>query len=91
MGKISYKLELAPHFKVHSICHSVLEPYHDNKDDPNQIQICWALVTITTLHDREIASIIDYQAKRKQGHKATAMFPIHLKRSIIRGNHVGAI
>ena len=35
VGKISYKLELLPHFKIHPVFYaSVLKPYHEDKEDP---------------------------------------------------------
>lgn len=80
VGNISYKVELPPHFKIHSIFHaSVLKPYHEDKEDPSRNQSRRAPITVTASHDREIESIIDYQAKRKRGQQASAMFLVHLK------------
>ncbi|WMV14350.1 hypothetical protein MTR67_007735, partial [Solanum verrucosum] len=75
VGKISYKVELPPHFKIHPFFHvSVLKPYHEDKDDPSRNQSRRAPITITISHDREIEAIIDYQAKQKRGQQASAMF-----------------
>ena len=36
VGKISYKLELPTHFKIHSVFNaSILKPYHEDKNDPS--------------------------------------------------------
>jgi len=66
VGKISYKVELPPHFKIHPVFHaSVLKPYYEDKEDTSRNQPRRAPITVTASHDREIESIIDYQAKRK--------------------------
>lgn len=66
VGKISYKLELLPHFKIHPVFHaSVLKPYHEDKEDPNRNRSQRAPITVTASQDREIEAIMDYQAKRK--------------------------
>ena len=38
-----------------------------------------APITVTASHDQEIEAIIYYQAKRKQGQQASAMFLVHSK------------
>ena len=48
VGKISYRLELPPHFKIHSVFHaSVLKPYQLDKDDPRRNKSQRAPITIT--------------------------------------------
>ncbi|OIS96056.1 hypothetical protein A4A49_51871 [Nicotiana attenuata] len=80
VGKISYKLEMPSYLKIYHVFHaSMLKPYHEDKDDPSRGQSSRAQMTITASHDREIEAIMDYQARRKQGQKATAMFLIHWK------------
>ncbi|XP_070015198.1 uncharacterized protein [Nicotiana sylvestris] len=80
VGKISYKLDMSSYLKIYPVFHaSMLKPYHEDKDDPSRVQSSRAPMTITASHDREIEAIIDYQARRKQGQKATAMFLIHRK------------
>jgi len=75
-----YKVELPPHFKIHPVFHaSVLKPYHEDKEDPSRSQPRRAPITVTASHDREIEAIIDYQAKRKRGQQASAMFLVHWK------------
>ena len=35
--KISYKLELPPHIKIHQVFHArVLKPYHEDREDPSR-------------------------------------------------------
>ena len=81
VGKISYKLELPPHLRIHPVFHaSVLKPYHEDKDDPSRNKSQRAPITVTASHDQEIETIIDYQAKRKRGQQASAMFLVHWKR-----------
>ncbi|XP_070034262.1 uncharacterized protein [Nicotiana tomentosiformis] len=80
VGKISYKLDMPSYLKIYPVFHvSMLNPYHEDKDDPSRVQSSRAPMTITSLHDREIEAIMDYQATRKQGQKATAMFLVHWK------------
>ncbi|XP_049397431.1 uncharacterized protein LOC125861617 [Solanum stenotomum] len=80
VGKISYKVELPPHFKIHPVFHaSVLKPYHEDKEDTSRNQPRRAPITVTASHDREIEAIIDYQAKWKRGQQASAMFLVHWK------------
>ncbi|XP_070017242.1 uncharacterized protein [Nicotiana sylvestris] len=80
VGKISHKLDMPSYLKIYPVFHaSMLKPYHEDKDDPSRAQSSRAPMTITVLHDREIETIIDYQARRKQGQKATAMFLVHWK------------
>ena len=80
VGKTSYKLELPPHLRIHPVfLASVLKTYHEDKDDPSQNKSQRAPITITASHDREIEAIIDYQAKRKRGQQASAMFLVHWK------------
>ncbi|XP_070054720.1 uncharacterized protein [Nicotiana tomentosiformis] len=80
VGKISYKLDMPSYLKIYHVFHaSMLKPYHEDNDDPSRGQSSRAPITITASHDREIEAIIDYQARRKQGQKATAMFLIHWK------------
>ncbi|XP_075100175.1 uncharacterized protein LOC142176421 [Nicotiana tabacum] len=80
VGKISYKLYIPSYLKIYLVFHdSMLKPYHEDKDDPSRGQSSRAPITITASHDREIEAIIDYQAKRKEGQKATTMFLIHWK------------
>ena len=75
VGKISYKLKLPPHLKIHPVFHaSVLKPYPENKDDPNRNKSQRAPITITSSYDQEMEAIIDYQAKRKQGQQAVLCF-----------------
>ena len=63
VGKISYRLELPPHLKIHPVFYeSVLKPYHEDKDDPSRNKSQRAPFTVTTSQDREIETIIDYQA-----------------------------
>ena len=79
-AKISYKVELPPHFKIHPVFHaSVFKPHHEDKEDTRRNQTRRAPITVTASHDREIEAIIDYQAKRKQGQQASAMFLVHWK------------
>ncbi|XP_070029989.1 uncharacterized protein [Nicotiana sylvestris] len=92
VGKISCKLDMPSYLKIYPVFHaSMLKPYHEDKDDPSRGQSSRAPMTITATHDREIEAIIDYQARRKQGQKATAMFLVHLERAITGGGHVGTI
>ena len=80
VGKISYKLELPLHFKIHPVFHaSVLKPYHEDKEDPSWNRSQQAPITITAWHDQEIEAIIDYQVKQKRGQQAIAMFLVHWK------------
>ncbi|XP_070045808.1 uncharacterized protein [Nicotiana tomentosiformis] len=80
VGKISYKLDMPSYLKIYPVFHaSMLKPYYEDKDDPSKGQSSRAPITITSSHDREIEAIIDYQARRKQGQKATAMFLVHWK------------
>ncbi|XP_049389049.1 uncharacterized protein LOC125853412 [Solanum stenotomum] len=80
VGKISYKVEFPPHFKIHSVFHAnILKPYHEDKEDTSRNQSRRAPITVTASYDREIEAIIDYQAKQKQGQQASAMFLVHWK------------
>ncbi|XP_070057909.1 uncharacterized protein [Nicotiana tomentosiformis] len=80
VGKISYKLDMPSYLMIYHVFHaSMLNPYHEDKDDPSRGQSSRAPITITASHDREIEAIIDYQARRKQGQKSTAMFLVHWK------------
>ncbi|XP_070008626.1 uncharacterized protein [Nicotiana sylvestris] len=80
VGKISYKLDIPSYLKIYYVFHaSMLKPYHEDKDDPSKGQSSRAPITITTSHDCEIEAIMDYQARQKQGQKATAMFLVHWK------------
>ncbi|WMV07999.1 hypothetical protein MTR67_001384 [Solanum verrucosum] len=54
-------------------------PYHEDKEDTSQNQSRRAPITVTTSHDLEIEAIIDYQAKRKRGKKASAILIVHWK------------
>ncbi|XP_070015293.1 uncharacterized protein [Nicotiana sylvestris] len=75
VGKIPYKLDMPSYLKIYPAFHaSMLKPYHEEKDDPSRGQLSQAPMTITASHDREIEAIIDYQARRKQGQKATTIF-----------------
>ena len=52
VGKISYKLELPPHLRIHPVFHaSVLKSYHEDKDDPSRNKLQRAPITITASHD----------------------------------------
>ncbi|XP_075091517.1 uncharacterized protein LOC142171722 [Nicotiana tabacum] len=80
VGKISYKLNMPSYLTIYPVFHaSMLKPYHEDKDDPSRGRSSRAPMTITSLHDREIAAIMDYQARKKQGKRATAMFLVHWK------------
>ncbi|OIT34796.1 hypothetical protein A4A49_03602 [Nicotiana attenuata] len=80
VGKISYKLDMPSYLNIYPVFRaSMLKPYHEDKDDPSRGQSSRAPMTITASHDREIEAIMDYQARRKQGQKATAMFLVHWK------------
>ena len=80
VGNISYKLELPPQLKIHPVFHaSILKPYHEDKEDPSRNLLQWSPITLTASHDRRIEAIIDYQAKRKRGQQASAMFLVHWK------------
>ncbi|OIT32330.1 hypothetical protein A4A49_63358, partial [Nicotiana attenuata] len=81
VGKISYKLDMPSYLKIYHVFHaSMLKSYHEDKDDPSRGQLSRAPMTITASYDREIEAIIDYQARRKQGQKVTAMLLTHWKR-----------
>lgn len=59
--KISYKLDMPPHLKIHPVFHAnMFKPYHEDKDDPIRGQSSRAPMTITASHDLEIENIIDY-------------------------------
>ncbi|XP_075077299.1 uncharacterized protein LOC142164033 [Nicotiana tabacum] len=61
VGKISYKLDMPSYLKIYLVFHaSMLNPYHEDKDDPSRSQLSRAPITITASHDREIEAIIDY-------------------------------
>ncbi|XP_070035702.1 uncharacterized protein [Nicotiana tomentosiformis] len=78
VGKISYKLDMPSYLKIYLVFHaSMLKPYHEDKDEPSRGQSSRAPMTITSLHDREIDAIMDYQDMRKQGQKSIAMFLVH--------------
>ncbi|XP_070015325.1 uncharacterized protein [Nicotiana sylvestris] len=80
VDKISYKLDMPSYLKIYPIFYAnMLKPYHEDKDDPNRGQSSRAPMTITASHDWEIEAIMDYQARQKQGQKATTMFLIHWK------------
>ncbi|XP_070052659.1 uncharacterized protein [Nicotiana tomentosiformis] len=80
VGKILYKLDMPSYLKIYHVFHaSMLKPYHEDRDDLSSSQYSRAPITITASHDREIEAIIDYQARRKQGQKATTMFLVHWK------------
>ncbi|OIT19081.1 hypothetical protein A4A49_53855 [Nicotiana attenuata] len=80
VGKISYKLDMPSYLKIYPVLHaSMIKSYHEDKDDPSRGQSSRAPMTIITSHDREIEAIMDYQARRKQGQKAIAMFLVHWK------------
>ncbi|XP_075091607.1 uncharacterized protein LOC142171802 [Nicotiana tabacum] len=79
-GKISYKIGMPSYIKIYPVLHaSMLKTYHEDKDDPSRGQSSRAPMTITSSHDREIEAIMDYQARQKQGQRATAMFLVHWK------------
>ena len=80
VGKISYMLELLPHIKIHMVSHArVLKPYHEDNEDPSRNRSQWASITVISFHDREIETIMDYQAKWKRGQQDSAMFLVHWK------------
>ncbi|XP_070056614.1 uncharacterized protein [Nicotiana tomentosiformis] len=80
VGKISYKFDMPSYLKIYPVFYaSILKPYHEDKDDASMSQSSRAPITITASHDREIEAIIDYQARQKQGQKATTMFLVQWK------------
>lgn len=80
--KISYKLDVPPHPKIHLVFYdSMLKPYYEDKDDPSRGQSSRAPITITASYDQDMEAIIDYQAKKNKDNK-----PLLCSSSIGRGN-----
>lgn len=80
VGKISYRLDLPPSFRIHPVFHaSVLKPYHEDKGDPSRGQSRRAPMTVTASYDRDIEAILDYQALQRRGQPADATFLVHWK------------
>ncbi|XP_070040730.1 uncharacterized protein [Nicotiana tomentosiformis] len=64
VGKISYKLDMPSYLKIYPISHaSILNPYHEDKDDPSRGQSSRVPITIIASYDRKIEAIMDYQAR----------------------------
>lgn len=69
VGKISFKLDMPHHLKIHPVFHaSQLKPYYEDKDDAEWGQPSRAQIFITpSAIDKKIEAIIDHQLVRGKG------------------------
>ncbi|KAL6330753.1 hypothetical protein AAG906_009181 [Vitis piasezkii] len=68
VDKVSYKIELPPRLKIHSVFHvSYLKPYHEDNDDPSQGFSKRTPTTVVTSYDKKGENIITYRVIIRRG------------------------
>ncbi|RVW22488.1 hypothetical protein CK203_107227 [Vitis vinifera] len=81
VGKVSYKVELPPRLKIHSVFHvSYLKPYHEDKDDPSQGFSKRAPTAVVTSYDKKEEHIITYRVIIRRGVPPTTEYLVKWKR-----------
>ena len=81
-GKISYRVDMPHHLKIHSVFHaSQLKPYFEDKEDKERRQFERARIFITPpTVDKQIEAIIDHQLVRGKGwNNSSSQFLVHWK------------
>ena len=81
VGKVSYKVELPPRLKIHSVFHvSYLKPYREDKDDPSQGFSKRALTVVVTSYDKKGEHIITYRVIIRRGVPPATEYLVKWKR-----------